>query len=234
MANIRFEDPGFSVDVLGQLVTVPYYGNYGGPDSPGILETNKKGEMLNKGQLKADVDILDFFFYVHDFQSTFGDEAVADINLLQSLTYHDQSYHKDPEALLYDALVTIAMVGKLALEGNLSLAPPNLLVDALVDAYDDLIGGVEGLAAENPGELTAILNGLFGQPDAPGVYSFEFVFPTLGGTEIENEVAEALVVSAVAGFINEGGVTDPILIDTITDDAYKLVLSGSDLDLLSA
>jgi hypothetical protein len=244
MANIKWQEQPFTVDVLGNDVNVFYYGNYGGPAYPDSSElvTKPNGRPLSEKQLsKTDlpaVDKADFFFYVHDVQSSQADtvqeQAAADVTLLKSLTYQDASYSSDPEAVLYDAITSFGMIGSLILNDSLGAASPKLLERALTDAVNDLTAGVQGLAQENPVELATIVAGLFNEPVGSTELTFDFTFPNIGAIP---EATEFLVVNAVAEAINEPG--DPSPYDFLSDD-YQLALhfnpvnSTFDLDLLSA
>jgi hypothetical protein len=242
MANINWESgsPFFTEIVLGNEVNVFYYGNYGGPGYPDASElvTKKNGDPLSQNQLEkkglAAVDTEDYFFYVHDVESlqanTVEEQALADIHLIKSLTYNDASYSSDPEALLYDAIATFGMIGSLLLSDSLDLISPTLLINAITDAVNDLAAGIEGLATENPAELTAILAGLFNDPPESTEFTFDFTFPDIGSNP---ELTEFLVVNAVAAAINEPG--DPAAYNFFSDD-YQLVLNVNtfDLDLLHA
>ena len=224
MANIRWQEQPFTVDVLGNDVNVFYYGNYGGPDYPdtSALVTKKNGGLLSENQLEkkglAAVSTLDFFFYEHDVRSnradTVEEQAGADIKLLKSLTYRDTSYSSDPEDLLYDAIASFGMIGSLIINDSLELVSPKLLLDALTDAVNDLLAGMEGLAHENPIELAAILAGLFNEPF--GTELFDFTFPDIGPNP---ELTEFRVVNAEAAAINEG---DPSPY-SVASDEYQLV-----------
>jgi hypothetical protein len=197
-----------------------YYGNYGGPAYPNSaeLETGPGGSPLPVDQLSLTAeDLLDYHFYVHDAQSLKAGpnynkkQAQADINLINSLTYGDQSYNADPEASLYDGLATLAMIGQLAIHNKLGLISPTLLLDALTDAAHDIQFGIQGVAASNPIELAALFDVVAdGQVDgdvqlAGGVFTYRlpFTFPDISSNGFVNELVEATVIAAVQDEINE-------------------------------
>ena len=74
------------------------------------------------------VDESDFFYYLHDFFSFTAagpaEQAEADVDLITNLTLNDASYQSDPEATLYDGIVTAGLIGRLALNDQLSFIDP--------------------------------------------------------------------------------------------------------------
>jgi hypothetical protein len=231
MSEIRWDEP-FYVNLLnGEVsetpqqgyVAFPEYGNYGGPFNP------------NPGEILPPKDIIDFFFLIHDVQIAqagpgyTANHALADINLISNLTYTDTSY--DPEASLYDAAATVAMVQRLVVHDQLGLISPFLLVAALVDAANDLKYGLENLPAA---EQSQALQFLFGPPDQNGVYELQFTFPTIPilGEPLQ-EYVEFVAVFTIAANINEPwqGDTGPILFGG-DDYILRFDAPNSDLDLL--
>jgi hypothetical protein len=231
----------------GFVLGVPKYGNYGGAFNPDLtteqLLTQPNGEPYSYPQLLAvapdnldPTDITDYFYYVHDVRSAQADpgytpaQVKADVGLITSLTLTDTSF--DPEASLYDGVVTAGLLGQLAIHNDLGSIPPKLAAVALTDAATDIEFGLQHL--QEP-EASVALNALFRPVDAD-TFARDFTVTT---TSFQQELVEAVAVNAVALTINEP--VDGLIVDTWSGftggtSNYELVYhkASADLDLLSA
>jgi hypothetical protein len=253
MSAILWQDPFYvnlttgavSEEFQTGFVAVPKYGNYGGAFHPDEeLLTKHNGDPYSYKQLvkfgdetQDPFDIIDYDFYVHDAELAKAgpgytiDHALADIKLLEALTLTDTSY--DPEASLYDALVTLGMVGRLLINDQLDMISPTFLLAALTDAANDLEYALQHLPTN---EQLLALETIFG-PSDNGIFELDFTFPSIpGASEFEQEIVEFSAITAVAAAINEpsqGDMTAPVLFG---GDDYTLRFNTltSDLDILLA
>jgi hypothetical protein len=235
------------------LFPVPKYGSYGGAfnppniDAPTDLLTDNGLPYQTFALLQSaaasetplistddPVDESDFFYYLHDFFSfaaaTPAEQAEADVDLITNLTLNDANYQSDPEAALYDGIVTAGLIGKLALNDQLSFVNPFLLAGALVDAARDIEFGLDNLPKA---ELKLALGSFF---EASGKNKFELSFEIETGSLAE-ELIEGYAIQTVALAINEGN--DPA-VNTFSGftgglSEYQFVynVKSHDLDLLS-
>jgi hypothetical protein len=93
-------------------------------------------------------------------------QAQADIALITALTFADSSYSSDPEATLYDGIVTAGLIGRLGLNDQLGLVDPGLLGSALIDAARDIEFGLDNLPKP---ELNLALDSFFESPSRNAV-----------------------------------------------------------------
>jgi hypothetical protein len=253
MSNIRWDELFYVDPTTGAVsqvpeegfIAAPNYGTYGGPFNPEEpLLTKNNGDPYSYKQLvkvgdatQDPVDIIDYFFYLHDLelaQAGSGytdDHALADINLLQSLTLTDTSY--DAEASLYDGVVTLAMIQRLAVNDQLDMISPTLLLAAVTDAANDIEYGLQHLPDD---EKLLALETIFGPLSDDGSYQLEFTFPSIpGASEFQNEVVEFVAITAVANAINEqGDMAAPPLFSPEDDYILRFDWPNADLDILTA
>jgi hypothetical protein len=253
MSNIRWDELFYVDPATGAVsqeheagfIAAPNYGTYGGPFNPEEpLLTKHNGDAYSYKQLvkvgdatQDPVDIIDYYFYLHDFQLSqagpgYTDaHASADINLLRSLTLTDTTY--DAEASLYDGFVTLAMIQRLVVNDQLDMISPTLLLSAVTDAANDIEYGLQHLPAD---EQLLALQTIFGLGDN-GIYQLEFTFPSVpGASEFQNELLEFSAITAVATAINEpsqGDMTAPPLFGG-NDYILRFDWPKSDLDILIA
>jgi hypothetical protein len=244
MANIKWEEPPFTVIVGDQDLSFFYYGNYGGPDYPDKkdLITAKKNEPLSWTELSATdapepADLIDYYFYVHDVESSNGNgynkqQAEADFNLLTNLAGHTST---DPEESLYDGVATLAMAFELVTHDQVDAQNILFIIEAVHGAIDEIQDGISGLASDPATltELAAILSVVFGPATDPTgtVFELEFTFPDVGRTEEQQEFLEFAVINALGEAINEPGevaYVPPLLGGT---DDYLLRFDVAQLDL---
>jgi hypothetical protein len=199
MTYILWNDPFYVDPTTGDAyatyqdgtIPVPKYGNYGGAFS----------DPSSFDPVGVPVDQSDYYYSLHDAASG-GDatsQAYADIALITNLTFGDSSYSADPEATLYDGIVTAGLLGSLALNGQLGLVElvePGLLGSALVDAARDIEFGLDHLPKP---ELNLALDSFFEQSGKNTfTYNFEITTHSIG-----EEFVEAAAIQAVASAINE-------------------------------
>jgi hypothetical protein len=214
MTYILWDDPFFVDPTTGVAydtyqagtIPVPKYGNYGGAFS----------DPLSFPSIKGPVDASDGFYQVHDSESELAGsnemlQVAADIKLITSLTFDDSSYSADPEATLYDGIVTAGLIGRLAINDELGLVGPGLLSSALVDAAQDIEFGLDHLPKP---ELNVALDAFFEQS---GKHTFTFSFD-ITTQSFGEELVEAVVIQAVAGAINEKN--DPIVDTGLFDNLF--------------
>ena len=144
--NVTTRFDPHSLEPSNHGIPIPSYGNYGGPNySAGV----KGGTTPETPTNPAPVDALDNLFWQHDLvyqhlkdnAATLQDTFNADVALVQGMFALAQT-ESDPEALLYEALGTLAIVGKI-------LTTPSELdyVHNTFPAVDLL--GVTGAALQN-------------------------------------------------------------------------------------
>jgi hypothetical protein len=235
MTYILWNDPFYVDPTTGEAfadyqtgtIPVPKYGNYGGAFSdplsfPSVIY----------------VDDSDKFYAQHDLASAqAGDnemlQAEADIALITSLTFFDSTYSADPEATLYDGIVTAGLIGRLAINDELGQVDPVLLGSALVDAAQDIEFGLDNLLKP---ELKLALDSFFEQ-SGKNTFTFSFDITTQSFGE---ELVEAAAIQAVASAINEKN--DPMVDTGLFDNPfaggtseYEFVynVKTHDLDLIS-
>jgi hypothetical protein len=234
MTYILWNDPFYVDPTTGDVyetyqagtIPVPKYGNYGGAFSDPLSFPNVRF-----------VDQSDFFYFEHDIASEQAGnnealQAQADIALITALTFDDSSYSPDPEATLYDGIVTAGLIGRLAVNDQLGLVEPSLLGSALVDAARDIEFGLDHLSKP---ELNLALDSFFEQSGKQTfTFSFEITTQSFG-----EELVEAAAIQAVANAINEKH--DP-MVDTglfsspvggTSDYEFVYNVKTHDLDLLS-
>jgi len=170
-------------------IPVPKYGNYGGAFS----DPSSFPEVTF-------VDQSDSYYAAHDAASAAAGtellQAQADIALIYDLTFNDSSYSADPEATLYDGIVTAGLIGRLALNDELGLVDPGLLGSALVDAALDIEFGLDNLPKP---ELNLALDYFFDQ-SGKNTFTFSFEITTQSFGE---GLVEWAAIQAVASAINE-------------------------------
>jgi hypothetical protein len=252
MSAIRWQDPFYvnlttgavSEDPQEGFVAVPKYGNYGGAFNPAEeLLTKPNGDPYSYKQLvkfgdatQDPADISDYQYYIHDVESANAgsatEQAQADIHLIQSLTATDTSF--DAEASLYDGVVTLAMIGQLAINDQLDQISPTLLLAAVTDAANDIEYGLQNLPTD---EQSLALEAIFG-PSDDGIFQLAFTFPSIpDASELENELVEVSAIAAVAAAINEplqGDLVAPIPFVGGDDYILQFDRPHSDLDILLA
>jgi hypothetical protein len=172
-------------------IPVPKYGNYGGAFS----------DPNSFPSITGPVDQSDYFYSVHDTESELAgsnemEQAAADIKLISSLTFFDSSYSADPEATLYDGIVTAGLIGRLAINDQLGLVDLSLLGSALVDAAQDIEFGLDHLLKP---ELKLALDSFLEQ-SGKNTFTFSFDITTQSFGE---ELVEAAAIQTVASAINE-------------------------------
>jgi hypothetical protein len=231
MAYIQWDRPFFVDPSTGEVVpagtegavAVPTYGNYGGGGYSagkfgGELSTALSGEPLSQEQLTQSkigsenpVDDLDYLFYLHDVASNDvgeaydSEQAEADAALIDQLIDLDASY--DPEASLYAAGATFGMIGRLALNDQLDVLPPEALVAATQDAVGDLEYALENLPQQ---ELVTALGILFEPTSEQGEFAFDFEVTT---TSLKQEFIEFVALNALNDAIDFGE-ADDVPLDT--------------------
>jgi hypothetical protein len=235
MTYILWNDPFYVDPTTGEAyetyqpgtIPVPKYGNYGGAFSD-----------PNSFPSVTYVDQSDYFYSLHDIAleqagSDEAKQAEADINLITSLTFNDTSYSADPEATLYDGIVTLGLIERLAVNDELGLVDPVLLGSALVDAARDIEFGLDHLPKP---ELNLALDSFFEQ-SGKQTFTFSFDITTQSFAE---ELVEAAAIQAVASAINEKN--DPMVDTGLFDNPfaggtseYEFVynVKTHDLDLIS-
>jgi hypothetical protein len=148
-------------------IPIPSYGNYGGPNYTAGVEGGTTPEIPNPPA----VDGLDTLFWQHDLvyqhledgTATAEDTFDADAQLIEAMFALAQT-ETDPEALLYEALGTLAIVGKiLTTPGELSylqgaLPPQDLFLISVLAPQAALQNFETGLA-ETSGNDSRSLQG---------------------------------------------------------------------------
>jgi hypothetical protein len=226
---------------------LPTYGNYGGGgysagEPGGDPPTTLSGGPLTLDQLtqqgienRIPVDALDYLYYRHDVASSdvgepyTQEQAQADAALINALILFDAS--SDPEASLYAGGSTLAMLGRLAINDQLDLLPPAVLVAAAKDAVGDIHHALENLPQQ---ELVAALDLLFDQT-SEGVFEFDFEVTT---TSLEQEFIERIAVNALNDVLDDGE-ADDAPVDTgfpvsgVSEYQVTFDIATRDLDFLS-
>jgi hypothetical protein len=226
-------------------VELPTYGNYGGGgysagEFGGELLTGSLGEPLTQEQLtqsgSGSVDPLDYLFYRHDVASNdvgeayTPEQAQADATLVNSLIGLDASY--DPEASFYAGGATFAMIARLALNDQLEVVPPTVLIAATQDAASDIRYALENLPQQELVEATSIL---FEPTTEVEVFAFNFEVTT---TSLGQEVVEYIVLNALNDAVDFGE-TDDAPLDTgfpmsgVSEYQLAFNVVTRDLDFLS-
>jgi hypothetical protein len=256
MAYIHWDKPFFVDPSTGEVVPsgtegalpLPTYANYGGGDYSagefgGQLLTKSSGNPLSQEKLterglppQDPLDRLDYLFYRHDVASSnvgeayTQEQAKADAHLVKSLIKLDASY--DPEASLYAAGATFAMLGRLALHDQLDLLSPKTLIAATQDAVGDIQYALENLPQP---ELLVALGSLFEPTSEFGVFAFNFDITT---TSPEQEFIERTVVNALNTALDSGE-ADDVPVETgfpipgVSEYRLTFNLLTHDLDFLS-
>ena len=169
--TVRFNPNSLETSTHG--IPVPSYGNYGGPGYTAGTEGGTTPEL----PIPTPVDALDSLFWQHDLVYQHVKDgtadpsqiAKADVDLVESMHFLTQSdptlFTNDPEALLYEALGTLSIVGKiLTTPGELAYLqtlPPaeQFLVGVL--APQEAVQNFETALAETPGSESRSLHGVF-------------------------------------------------------------------------
>jgi hypothetical protein len=161
-------------------IPVPSYGNYGGPTYSAGVEGGTTPELadLNPSDPSTyPVDALDWLFWQHDLvYQHFKDGtatplqiAQADVNLVEdmySLRHTDSAlFTNDPEALLYEALGTLSIVGKILTTPQefaylQTLSPAEQFLVGVL-APQEAVQNFETGLAETPGNESRSLHGVF-------------------------------------------------------------------------
>jgi hypothetical protein len=235
MTYILWNDPFYVDPTTGDAyetyqagtIPVPKYGNYGGAFSDPLSFPNFQF-----------VDQSDFFYFEHDIASeqAGNNEALqtqADIALITALTFGDSSYSADPEATLYDGIVTAGLIGRLALNDELGLVDPGLLGSALVDAALDIEFGLDNLPKP---ELNLALDYFFDQ-SGKNTFTFSFEITTQSFGE---GLVEWAAIQAVASAINEKndptvntGLFGSLFGESTSEYEFVYNVKTHDLDLFS-
>jgi hypothetical protein len=223
MAHINWETPFYVDPTTGESVPagtpgaipVPTYGNYVGGSGysagefGGALITGPGGVPYSFAELNAigtddqdAVDIIDYYSYVHDVRSSQvgplynAAQAQADAQLLGAVVVVDSHY--DPEAALMAGVISLGMVGSLALHGYLNVLSPFQLVTAISDAVNDIEYGLKNLPE---GELDQALNFIFEPTADPEIFVFDFAIRT---TSFRQEFLEVIAMNALNAIIDGG------------------------------
>jgi hypothetical protein len=117
--TVRFNPTSLEPSTHG--VPIPSYGNYGGPNYSAGVEGGTTPELadLNPSDPSTyPVDSLDWLFWAHDLvyqhfkdgTATQADTFQADVNLVETMYAMPQT---DPEALLFEGLATLTILGKI-------------------------------------------------------------------------------------------------------------------------
>jgi hypothetical protein len=153
-------------------IPIPSYGNYGGPNYSAGVEGGTTPEGPNP--IPAPVDALDTLFWQHDLvyqhvkdgfvppQDIPNVIAQADVNLVEGM-YALTKTNLDPETLLYDAVATLSVGGKiLTTPSELAyLGAHPLDATSVLTAVQAAIPNFEIGLAETPGNEARSLNGAF-------------------------------------------------------------------------
>lgn len=154
-------------------IPIPSYGNYGGPNYSAGVENGRTPETPNPPPL----DALDALFYEHDLVYQHVQDgaapptaiAQADVHLVEAmygLTQTDPAlFANDPEALLYEGLGTLSIVGKILTTPEefayfQTLSPAEQGLVAVVAPHEAIQNFETGLA-ETPGNEARSLHGAF-------------------------------------------------------------------------
>jgi hypothetical protein len=153
-------------------IPVPSYGNYGGPNYSAGVEGGTTPETPTN---PAPVDALDFLFWQHDlvYQHVQNGAAPptaiapADVLLVEGMYGLTQTdfFNNNPEALLYDALGTLTIVGKILTTPEefayfQTLSPPEQYLVGVL-APQEAVQNFEIGLAETPGNEARSLHGAF-------------------------------------------------------------------------
>jgi hypothetical protein len=153
-------------------IPVPSYGNYGGPNYSAGVEGGTTPETPTN---PAPVDALDFLFWQHDlvYQHVKNGAAPptaiapADVHLVEGMYGLTQTdfFNNNPEALLYDALGTLTIVGKILTTPEefayFQTLPPSEQYLVGVLAPQEAVQNFEIGLAETPGNEARSLHGAF-------------------------------------------------------------------------
>jgi hypothetical protein len=153
-------------------IPIPSYGNYGGPNYSAGVENGTTPEGPNP--IPAPVDSLDTLFWQHDLvyqhvkdglvapQDIPTAIAQADVTLVEGV-YALTKTNLNPEALLYSAVATLSVGGKiLTTPSELAyLGAHPLDAAAVVTAVQAAIPNFEVGLAETPGNEARSLSGAF-------------------------------------------------------------------------
>jgi hypothetical protein len=173
--TIRF-DPNSLVPSTEHGIPVPSYGNYGGPTYTAGQEGGTTPEPGTADYIaNPPTDDLDLLFYTHDLtyqhfadqtanlQDVFVADAALVIGLAELTQTEPALFANDPEALLYEAFGTLAILAKIQttpgesdyLQQNsiLSLAQEQLLAGAAIQNFETAL-------TETPGDARS-LHGAF-------------------------------------------------------------------------
>jgi hypothetical protein len=153
-------------------IPVPSYGNYGGPNYSAGVEGGTTPETPTN---PAPVDALDFLFWQHDlvYQHVQNGAAPptaiapADVLLVEGMYGLTQTdfFNNNPEALLYDALGTLTIVGKILTTPEefayfKTLSPSEQYLVGVL-APQEAVQNFEIGLAETPGNEARSLHGAF-------------------------------------------------------------------------
>ena len=145
-------------------IPIPSYGNYGGPNYSAGVENGRTPETPNPPPL----DALDALFYEHDlvYQHVQNGAAPPTAIAMYGLTQTDSAlFANDPEALLYEGLGTLSIVGKILTTPEefayfQTLSPAEQGLVAVVAPHEAIQNFETGLA-ETPGNEARSLHGAF-------------------------------------------------------------------------
>jgi hypothetical protein len=124
----------------------------------------------------------------------------ADAVLINQLIALDASYGLD--ARLYAGGTTFSMTGRLALDDELELLPPEALVAAMQDAVSDLDDAFEKLPRQ---DIVAARGIVFEPTSEEGAFTFEFEVAT---ASLKQEVIEFVGLNALNDAADFGAVGD--------------------------
>jgi hypothetical protein len=178
-------------------IPIPSYGNYGGPNYSAGVEGGTASIPANP----PPVDALDNLFYQHDLvyqnpNSMPQDIADADVTLVGGMSALAPTLGS--EALLYDSLATIAIVGKiLTTPGEAALIDPDIL-SQVIGAAEAAIPNFETALAETPANEARSLNGAFHVFEA----HLESLIPASGVQTISNIQSDTFVFDPNLGKVS--------------------------------
>src|SRR5262249_29672648 len=156
-------------------IPIPSYGNYGGPNYSAGVENRRTPEPGSPDYLAHPPnDALDSLFYDHDLVYQHvkdglvapldipGTIAQADVTLVEKMFALTQT-HLEPETLLYDAVATLSVGGKILTTPSeltyLGAHPGDAI--AVLTAVQAAIRNFEIGLAETPGNEARSLHGAF-------------------------------------------------------------------------
>lgn len=153
MTHINW-DKTFNLELGGEFLHIPTYGNYGGPGySSGRFGGNppldQDGSYLSNKELGNNKDALDYLFYrhdvAHDLADSTAEEQAADLALIRRIDNLSDKQLSDPEASLYAGAATVFFSADLLVnDPDRGLAKE--LVPHLKHALNDIETGLSDLS----------------------------------------------------------------------------------------